>query len=793
MVAEGRHFIMNKIWVLTFSNLRKNKGVSATLFFILFTAVILLNLGILTFLNFGKSFDRMSEDTNSAHIMALMYQQYYEESYEEYFNNYPQVTETEKEEVIYLWTTIFRYGKGELVSPCIFQNADEDRNLSKLSFAGEQKPSGTHDIYVSYIMHTGGGYNLGDDFIVKYKGGQYTFRIAGFTQDIHLGSITLGCIGFYLPEETFHWFSEELGAGRTEGILLKARLQNSAVSEDMAADFNRDQISVSQTGQAASIWLSSYTLAKHTRSATANIVGAVITCFSLIIVTVSLLIMRYRVNTGIQEGLTDIGILKALGFTNRQISVSILAQYGCIALSAAILGIAASYAFSGTLSYMFSAQTGILWKQGFDPKATLISLTILFIFVSVMIPMSAARVKKLHPVSALRAGTNTQDLKKNYCPIARMKGKLNFILAFKTMVTNLRQNVRISVIIAAISFTSVFAVIIYYNIAADNKAFLDMIGSETSSVMVSMAQSGDAVSLREEILAMEEVEKAINYDYMTVTINNETSQVMIVNDYDALDTNPVYTGRYPQNSNEVVISSYMADRFGKKVGDQIEVRMGEASAGYKIVGLIQSISNIGMNLSMTLEGIRCLLPYYSFHNVNVYLKDGVSAERFISMLKKNYGDQIKEIINMQDLSDSQLGVYVLIVSIFAVMILLVTALIVSMTLYLIIKALINRRQREFGIQKAIGYTTPQLMLQVSLSFLPVVFVGVCSGSILGSFYINPLVSIVFKGIGIMKAGFTIPVLWIVLLCAGICMLAFFVSMLVCARIRKITAYVLIGE
>ncbi len=200
-----------------------------------------------------------------------------------------------------------------------------------------------------------------------------------------------------------------------------------------------------------------------------------------------------------------------------------------------------------------------------------------------------------------------------------------------------------------------------------------------------------------------------------------------------------------------------------------------------------------MNLSMTLEGIRCLLPYYSFHNVNVYLKDGVSAERFISMLKKNYGDQIKEIINMQDLSDSQLGVYVLIVSIFAVMILLVTALIVSMTLYLIIKALINRRQREFGIQKAIGYTTPQLMLQVSLSFLPVVFVGVCSGSILGSFYINPLVSIVFKGIGIMKAGFTIPVLWIVLLCAGICMLAFFVSMLVCARIRKITAYVLIGE
>lgn len=784
---------MKKLWLLSISNIRKSKGISATLFMILFISVILLNLGIVTFLNFDRSFDNKAEDVNSAHLMALMYNQYYQGHYEEYFKNYPKVTQTEKEEVIYLWTTIFQYGKGELVSPCIFQNVDRNRTISKLSFAGEHKTTGNHDIYVSYILHTGGGYDLGEDFIVKYKGKSYPFRIAGFTQDIHLGSITLGCIGFYLPEESYQWFQKELKDSKTEGTLLKARLTDTAASEDMAADFNKDEISTSQAGQATSIWMSSYTVAKNTRLATANISGAVITCFSLIIAMVSLLIMKYRVNTGIQDSMADLGILKALGFTSRQIILSILLQYEFIAFFGTILGILASNTVSGTLSNMLSAQTGILWKQGFDLKASLISFSIIFFSISVLIPISAMRIKKLHPISAFRAGANPFNLKKNYCPIAGMKGRLNFILAIKTMVTNMEQNLRISFIIAAISFTSVFAVIVYYNIAADNKAFLDMIGSEMCSVMVSTVQGKDAVAFRDDILQMDRVKKAVNYDYMTVTINDEASQVMIVNDYKALNTDPVYAGHYPDNEDEVVISSYMSKRFGKNIGDSIIVRLGDASAQYKISGLIQSISNIGMNLSMTLGGIQRILSYYSFHNVNVYLEKGFTPDLFVSSLKDSFDDRIKETINMQQLTDSQLGIYVFIVSIFSIVILLTTALIVSMTLYLIIKALINRRRREFGIQKAIGYTTPQLMLQVSISFLPVVIMGVLTGCLLGSLYINPLVSVIFKGIGIMKVGFEIPIIWIAFLSIGICVLSFFVSLLVSIRIRKITAYILMGE
>jgi putative ABC transport system permease protein len=254
-------------------------------------------------------------------------------------------------------------------------------------------------------------------------------------------------------------------------------------------------------------------------------------------------------------------------------------------------------------------------------------------------------------------------------------------------------------------------VIIFYNIAANDKAFLDMIGSEMSTVLVSLYPGKDAIGMSNEISKMEGVRKTVNYDYVSVTINDEGSQVMIINDFSLLDTNQLYKGSYPQNKNEVVISGYVAKRFHITIGDMITVRVGNVSAEYLITGLIQSISNIGMNISMRLDGANRLMPLYTFRNVNVYLEKKADLDSFIQIVKERYGSQIKEIIDMKELSKSQLGIYVLIVSIFASIILCITALVISLTLYLIIKALINRRKKDFGIQKVSGYTNYQLMLQ----------------------------------------------------------------------------------
>ncbi len=56
-----------------------------------------------------------------------------------------------------------------------------------------------------------------------------------------------------------------------------------------------------------------------------------------------------------------------------------------------------------------------------------------------------------------------------------------------------------------------------------------------------------------------------------------------------------------------------------------------------------------------------------------------------------------------------------------------------------------------------------------------------------------MLSVLFRGIGVRKVDFEVPTLWVGLMCLGIGLVAYAVSMLVSWRIRKITPYNLIVE
>ena len=96
-----------------------------------------------------------------------------------------------------------------------------------------------------------------------------------------------------------------------------------------------------------------------------------------------------------------------------------------------------------------------------------------------------------------------------------------------------------------------------------------------------------------------------------------------------------------------------------------------------------------------------------------------------------------------------------IVAVLAVVVSLVTAVIIILVLYLVIKTLLVRKKQELGIQKALGYTTGELVLQNALAFLPVVLIGALLGGWGGCVGLNPFFSLLFSGIGMMKVGLSL--------------------------------------
>jgi len=85
------------------------------------------------------------------------------------------------------------------------------------------------------------------------------------------------------------------------------------------------------------------------------------------------------------------------------------------------------------------------------------------------------------------------------------------------------------------------------------------------------------------------------------------------------------------------------------------------------------------------------------------------------------------------------------------------------------------------------------MNQIAIGFAVPVVLGVITGSLLGAFYTNPLMSVTMRGMGVMKAGFIVEPVWVTVFGAGTIIFSYLLSLAVTWRIRKISAYALVTE
>ena len=187
-----------------------------------------------------------------------------------------------------------------------------------------------------------------------------------------------------------------------------------------------------------------------------------------------------------------------------------------------------------------------------------------------------------------------------------------------------------------------------------------------------------------------------------------------------------------------------------------------------------------------------LQPEYKGTTLYVYL-DGTSNKDFIKNVQEQYGNYLVDTLDIDENIESQTSKYTTAVFAITVIVLTINVLVVVMILYLVVTTMITKRKKELGVMKAIGYSTIQLMNQISISFLPVIITGVVIGGVLGLFFTNPMLSVLLSSVGVKRLDFTVHLPTVLMLCIGILILGYIVSMFVSLKIKKISAYSLITE
>ena len=356
-----------------------------------------------------------------------------------------------------------------------------------------------------------------------------------------------------LPETSYGALADELD-NKSKALSVSAVMEDPTQSPELKNDFIQ-HVQQSTEGQTTPyIWGLDIDLVKNVNTITINIGATILVAFAAIIVLVSLIVIRFRVSNSIEDGMANIGVLKAIGYTSRQILSSIILQFILIAFSASVVGVALSYVLMPFLGSVISTLSGLVWMQSFDLNMNLVSAFLVVFCVVIVTLLSAFRVRKILPVAALRGGIQTHSFRKNHFPLETAKGGLHFLLAIKSMLANVKQNIMILLIIIGLTFASVFSVVLYYNIASDNTAFINLFGTEPANVIVVANSDGDRREFLSDLEQMDHVRKVNLFDLIKTKVDGQTVYTNVTDDYNQLENNIVYEGRHPKHENEISIS-----------------------------------------------------------------------------------------------------------------------------------------------------------------------------------------------------------------------------------------------
>lgn len=111
--------------------------------------------------------------------------------------------------------------------------------------------------------------------------------------------------------------------------------------------------------------------------------------------------------------------------------------------------------------------------------------------------------------------------------------------------------------------------------------------------------------------------------------------------------------------------------------------------------------------------------------------------------------------------------------------------IIILVLYLLMKTLIYKRRYEFGILKAVGYRSKDLIFQNVISFMPTIIIGTLIGTLISYFITNPYIGLMMRPFGIMKCTMVLPADLMIFTIVFMILISLFATVLMSLKIRKV--------
>lgn len=753
---------MYRFFFIAKNNIKKQKSDMITFFILSVLSSLFIFISASFLADTGKVIDTNMEKINAADIFIITgYSEPAIAKMEEiikgnvYFKNY------EVEEYLDCSTKYRLKGnKAWIEYPLFVSSYEKPQTIQTISM----DPSGLsgNDVVIPISLST--SFSLGSTFQIKIGDNVYDLKVCGYNEDnLFCSPLNLGTYKIYVSDRMYETLRFENPKGAYDSRYIKTQLTDTAKKKHIDTNKLSDTI-----GDELMNWYNDYSKSDpdfempSTNVLPAELMKtgsmilpltfvALIFLFAVIILAIAIVIINFSVKNFIMTNMKNTAIMEASGYTVSELVLILLFQLLLISGLGAAIGIILGALLLDKIGIIILITLGLLWNQPVNIMVILLVFLGFCLVVACLTLLLGREYSKVSVLSALRGGVNTHNYKKNLFSFDKTSLPIPVILSLKDTFGRFKSQLGIIFIMMILSLSSVVAF-----------GMTDTFGNDEGVLKIGGFDMYDAFfqgdeSMEETVASMKTVENTRREIWMGVNYyhkkNKQNFTTRCFSDTSNIIGGSIIEGRWPKHPNEVMLATNAANRLGVSLGDVVTVRNDIADESFIVCGICQTMNNMGMMAFMTIDGLDKVTNVPESMQVCVHLKKGVTFAEFEKEFKDVYPEVT--ITDYQVAAHQTVGLISNGIKLFAYFVSLLTILIVAFVESLVVRTNINKQWRNLGVSKALGFTSKDLILQVMLSNIPSILIGVALGLMLSPTLGSQLMISTFTIFGFKRIDFNI--------------------------------------
>ena len=737
-------------WLMLKNDFKRNKVINiALLLFMTFSAILAVASVVMAVQTF-TSISELYETAQPPHFMQMHKGQINQNHIDEFMNSREEVTYWQTVKMIGVYgDSINVIGKDTYdLSDCrldigmVKQNEERDLLLNE---EHEKIVLGEGEIGIPVILKGMYPMDIGDKVIVSENDIQAEFLIKEFVLDSQMNSTMASSTRILLSDVDYEKLSGNVGEYE---YLIEAYFADT----NMASDFQSlyEDANLPKNGQAVT-----YSIIFLLSALTDITTVFILLLVSILLIVVSFICVKFTIMAALEEEIFEIGTMKAIGLSFKNIREIYLNKYRILALTGVIIGYFTAIIISGIFTKHISTTFGSIKMSLLTIVVSLIVAALVYLLIIAYCKRTLNKIKNVTVVDALVRGNGFEKEKTIIKDGLYKWNKLsvNWLMALREVFYKFKN----FAIVFSVVLIAEMMILIPINILDTFEApeFITYMGSSLEDILIEVENGENLQKNYEKVKQVLKNDDDIEVYYenrrvivKTFNVDNEIVNIHIDSGVNSGSDLQYLSGMAPNTENEIVISYLNADKIGKNTGDKMILVFNNKEHEFIISGIYQDVTSGGFTAKSVYDFSEVESVKYSF---SINLLDNSNIEENADEWSNLIGTGVT-VDPMDEFINQTLGGVATQLKTIVLATVIVGSFIAMLITVLFLKLRLAKDSSDIAVLKAIGFSKKDIKQQYIIKIGTVSLVGILAGliftNLLGEKFVEAALSI--SGLGIKK-------------------------------------------